>query len=216
MAASADYYQVLGVNPAATEGEIKRAYHAAAKKAHPDAGGSQAEMQRVNEAYHTLSDPLKRRDYDRERVGPEPAVETSATHTHEAHHPHRAPDPAAQARARADFVKLRRAQARSVALQMMLRSLLAVLVVDSIAHFLSSPAGTPTLERWLLDFFGFIPVYFFALSVVFLVDPDLRLEIFDLAHDRSFRSLLHLARLLATMALPFFPLAIIWVWLSPL
>ena len=60
-----DFYETLGVSRDASAAEIKKAYRAAAKKHHPDAGGDAAEFQKVGEAYETLSDPQKRAAYDR-------------------------------------------------------------------------------------------------------------------------------------------------------
>jgi curved DNA-binding protein CbpA len=57
-------YAVLGVSRYATTEQIKHAYRHKAKLAHPDAGGSVAAMAKVNEAYHTLSDPGRRHTYD--------------------------------------------------------------------------------------------------------------------------------------------------------
>ena len=63
-----DYYEVLGVQKGADEGEIKRAYRTLAKKYHPDMNPGDAEAERkfkeVNEAYDVLSDPDKRAKYD--------------------------------------------------------------------------------------------------------------------------------------------------------
>lgn len=59
-----DYYSLLGLAPDATATEIKRAYRSAAKRHHPDAGGSADSMDAINLAYSTLSDPAKRHDYD--------------------------------------------------------------------------------------------------------------------------------------------------------
>jgi curved DNA-binding protein CbpA len=63
-----DYYQVLGIGPGASAEEIKRAYHRVAFQCHPDRNWeneeANGEMERINEAYAVLSDPLKRREYD--------------------------------------------------------------------------------------------------------------------------------------------------------
>ncbi|KAG6884441.1 hypothetical protein C0993_011088, partial [Termitomyces sp. T159_Od127] len=49
-----DYYKVLGVSRDADNRTIKKAFRTAAKKAHPDKGGSEAKMAAMNEAYEVL------------------------------------------------------------------------------------------------------------------------------------------------------------------
>lgn len=82
--AATDFYEVLGVSPDAGPEEIKAAFRRLGKKHHPDAnpGFSQAaneRFKRVSEAYSVLSDPDRRREYDRMRprrgapAGPEAA-----------------------------------------------------------------------------------------------------------------------------------------------
>lgn len=64
-----DYYSILGLTKTATEEEIKKAFRKLAVKYHPDknAGNKEAEekFKEINEAYEVLSDPEKRKRYDR-------------------------------------------------------------------------------------------------------------------------------------------------------
>jgi predicted flap endonuclease-1-like 5' DNA nuclease len=46
------YWHFLGLKPGATRAEIKSAYHRLAKLLHRDHGGTDEDMQRLNEAYH--------------------------------------------------------------------------------------------------------------------------------------------------------------------
>lgn len=62
-----DYYHLLGLSPNANSAEIKLRYRALSKQHHPDVGGNQAEMSRINHAYSVLSDKFKRAIYDAER-----------------------------------------------------------------------------------------------------------------------------------------------------
>lgn len=59
-------YDVLGVSPAASSGELRRAYMAEARRHHPDAGGNADVMRELNQAWAVLSDPVRRRSYDLE------------------------------------------------------------------------------------------------------------------------------------------------------
>lgn len=63
----ADFYLCLGVSRQADAESIKRAYRKIAKSCHPDmegAGGDASRFQELQEAYETLSDTEKRRQYD--------------------------------------------------------------------------------------------------------------------------------------------------------
>ena len=54
-----DPYAVLGIGPDADEREIARAYRRAARRTHPDMGGSAAEFAVVQAAWEALSDPAE-------------------------------------------------------------------------------------------------------------------------------------------------------------
>lgn len=59
-----DPYKVLEVSNRASNLVIKAAYQALMKKYHPDHGGTKEQAQELNEAYETLSDTSKRKEYD--------------------------------------------------------------------------------------------------------------------------------------------------------
>src|SRR5438093_1543828 len=64
-----DYYKTLGVDHNADEKSIRAAYRKLARKHHPDVNrgdkASEDKFKEVNEAYEVLSDPEKRKMYDR-------------------------------------------------------------------------------------------------------------------------------------------------------
>ena len=57
-------YDVLGVKRDATQDDIKKAFRKLAAKYHPDAGGDEEKFKELSEAYTTLSDEKKRKEYD--------------------------------------------------------------------------------------------------------------------------------------------------------
>ncbi|EPR79712.1 DNAJ heat shock protein [Spraguea lophii 42_110] len=68
-----DYYKILGLDKSASEEEIKRAYNKLALRYHPDKHRNKSEAEKKNlekkfievrEAYETLSDKEKRKQYD--------------------------------------------------------------------------------------------------------------------------------------------------------
>ncbi len=74
---SMDLYEVLGIRDYATNDDIKRAYHSKAHEFHPDSYvNAPEEIQKklgvifssLTEAYSTLTDPVKRRQYDEGRT----------------------------------------------------------------------------------------------------------------------------------------------------
>lgn len=75
-----NYYLVLGIAPDATPEEIRSAYREKALRYHPDNYGSDSGPFRdVQEAYGVLSDPGRRRAYDRSlRPGPRVRVHLQA------------------------------------------------------------------------------------------------------------------------------------------
>merc|ERR1712137_85349 len=61
------HYEVLGIQPTATSGEIKKAYFQHARKLHPDKNvskGSDGAFKILNRAYETLKDAEQRKVYD--------------------------------------------------------------------------------------------------------------------------------------------------------
>lgn len=67
---------ILSIAPTATQQQIRDAYKRAALKSHPDRVPTDSperaartkKFQQINDAYYTLSDPVRRRDYDSARA----------------------------------------------------------------------------------------------------------------------------------------------------
>ncbi|QCD82069.1 chaperone protein dnaJ 11, chloroplastic-like [Vigna unguiculata] len=74
MASCTTLYQILGICPAASEGEIKAAYRQLVKVCHPDVApmgkkeSSGSEFIKIHDAYRTLLNPDKRAKYDRNLI----------------------------------------------------------------------------------------------------------------------------------------------------
>ncbi len=66
--AKKSYYDTLGVAKNASEAQIKKAYRTLAMKYHPDKTqgdkASERKFREISEAYETLSDAKKRKNYD--------------------------------------------------------------------------------------------------------------------------------------------------------
>lgn len=81
-----DYYQILGLSQTATSAQIRAAFKRLAMQYHPDRnpGNAMAEeiFKQVNEAYHILSDPLKKARYDSRFYTYETQSSTQATEAH--------------------------------------------------------------------------------------------------------------------------------------
>lgn len=74
MAKSKNYYQILGIDEQATAEQIKKSYRSLARKFHPDRNPDRPDAEErfkaIQEAYDVLSDPAKRKEYDRYRKDP--------------------------------------------------------------------------------------------------------------------------------------------------
>ena len=84
VASTTNHYQTLELKPTATQSEIKQAYRRLAKRFHPDSQQETANHERIiriNAAYEVLSDPQRRKSYDRELTTKSSAYASASTTT---------------------------------------------------------------------------------------------------------------------------------------
>lgn len=58
-------YEILGVDPAVSQQELRKAYRRMLRLSHPDMGGDAARFQAVQDAWQRVGDPASRAAYDR-------------------------------------------------------------------------------------------------------------------------------------------------------
>lgn len=64
-------YEVLGVDPGASDAELKRAYRRLLRKTHPDTGGDPARFHSVQQAWERIGDKVARARWDAGNVVPD-------------------------------------------------------------------------------------------------------------------------------------------------
>lgn len=179
-----DYYLILAVEPTATIAEVKSAYRQAAKKAHPDAGGSAAAMDQINEAYGVLGDLAKRAMYDQERrlhYAPPPP-----THSSQSQYAPQDSWSDQQAAARAELNRLRIAYARRSGFEIIKWSIVAGAGLGALMWLFGGQItqfGTRVVLLIAMGAAGFGLIF----GATCITDPDHRLVLLDMSwHHRQF------------------------------
>ncbi|HEY6736973.1 MAG TPA: J domain-containing protein [Candidatus Saccharimonadia bacterium] len=181
-----DYYELFGLEPNATAEQIRHAYRAAAKRHHPDAGGTPEAMDLLNEAYAVLGDPLKRHEYDTERrleaerrrakIAPAPEAEMT-------YFDMTARMQAELFRQQADLLNAQRAAWARQSAATTLSNTLMWLCLSLVLGFLLRAELTRQLAWvWFLLNAGLLAATGFGITGILW--PDLRLELLDLSFKR--------------------------------
>lgn len=171
-----DYYQVLGVTPTATVAVIKQAYRQAAKKAHPDAGGSADAMDRLNDAYGVLGDADKRAIFDQERTqhyAPPPVQSAASAAT--------SPQVQSEAQinaARQELRRLRVAYARHSGLEVIRWSLVAGAGFAALTWLFGGMLDTWASRLMVMSTLGGAG-FGLVFGITSITDPDFRLVLLD-------------------------------------
>ncbi|MBC7724023.1 MAG: DnaJ domain-containing protein [Burkholderiaceae bacterium] len=79
---SATPYEILGVNPSATDEELRRAYRRSLRQSHPDTGGTATKFATAQWAWEQIGTPESRAMYDRGRMSTTAAAPWSAPAAH--------------------------------------------------------------------------------------------------------------------------------------
>lgn len=166
--------------------EIKSAYRQAAKKAHPDAGGSVADMDQINEAYGVLGDLAKRAMYDQERrlhYAPPPPPTPHSPQSQSTSHVSQTDQ---QAAARAELNRLRIAYARRSGVEIIKWSIVAGAGLGALMWLFGgqiTQLGTRLVLLIAMGAAGFGLIF----GTTCITDPDHRLVLLDMSwHHRQF------------------------------